>query len=119
MSALGALFVALTFFDTGQLFCLSIKLLDYPTQLVLMANDLCVDGVWGTVGDHLVNVAVSGYLKWTPQSRLKAGLFKIEAMLVRNGLSRCMLERLNVIVMSAGVRLASDWCGWSVLWNRK
>ena len=58
VGALGALFSALAFFDARQLFQFAMQSFDHPTHLVFSLNNLRVDGTWGSVGDHPVNVAV-------------------------------------------------------------
>jgi hypothetical protein len=49
MIPLSPLFAALTFFDPRQLLQLPMQLLYRPTHLVLLLNNLRVDGLEGTI----------------------------------------------------------------------
>lgn len=62
MRALGVLFAELAFLDADQLCQLATPLLNHSAPLVLLLNNRSVDGTWGLVHNHLVNVRLLAML---------------------------------------------------------
>ena len=60
MRTLGTLLTALAFLNTGQLLDFAVQLLDHLVPLIFCLNNRRVDGPWGSIGNHPVNVTVWG-----------------------------------------------------------